>query len=72
MFTKDPEGVVGLDLQGGRVAEGTEKIQEVLKGQAVPGLGRGEHTHDPLPERVGLREWIGNKSKGHWGLYEKR
>ena len=36
IFTKDPEGVVGLDLQGGRVTEGTQKVQEVLKGQTVP------------------------------------
>ena len=47
MFTKDPEGVVGLDLQGGRVAEGTEKIQEVLKGQARS----EEHTSELQSQR---------------------
>lgn len=54
-FTKYAECIVGFDFQSSRVAEGTQKIQEVLKSEASIFLFRGwEHLADSFLEGVGL------------------
>jgi len=46
---------MGLDFQRCRIAEGTQEVQEILKGQAaIPQVTGREDVTNPFPEGVRL------------------